>query len=107
MFHIIKYKAEADMKYQKYPDSKIKKGYVSVAAENITISNPASSQNLLLIDKRNKNIVPINEITINKNRKLDKEQILYQIAYSDRLQTNSYWENLSILAPGCTYTQPN
>lgn len=92
------------MKYQKHPDSKIQRDHVSVAAENTTISNPASSQNLLLIDKHNKNIVPIDEITINKNRKLDKAQILYQIAYSDRLQTNSYWENLSTLAPGCTYT---
>lgn len=92
------------MKYKNNLSSKFQTDYSSASAEKIAISNPISSKKLMLIDENGKKTLTISEIVRNKNRKLDKEQILYQIAYNGEPHKSSYWEKLSILPPGCTYT---
>ncbi len=62
--------------------------------------NPVFSGKLIVINKSNGKIVADND----QAKILDKDEILRQISFEEKITTSSYWENCLLLPPGCTYT---
>lgn len=58
---------------------------------------------MVLIDKADGNIITEDHTRIILNKKPDKDEILRQISYDEKIPTSSYWNGIILLPPGCTY----
>ncbi|WCD78009.1 asparagine synthase-related protein [Pseudomonas sp. TUM22785] len=67
-------------------------------------TNPASSSQIIFVNTLTGELATNSDLNKNPLKKLDREVTLSQIAYSERIPISSYWENFSLLPPGCRYT---